>query len=149
MSGTATAAEEKSCFEGLWSKAPTENGFLLGAKAVSFLSASHLPTERLRTIWSLCDKTAPWYVRACAAARSRECAHVSLFAEMPRHAVQHTNYKNVRSICNKLLPPPPFSPGPRTGENFRRKNFSTRASWLPLHNLDVGAALCLRVFGFF
>eukprot|EP00729_Bicosta_minor_P003809 gene3809-14411_t len=60
MSGTATAAEEKSCFEGLWSKAPTENGFLLGAKAVSFLSASHLPTERLRTIWSLCDKTAPW-----------------------------------------------------------------------------------------
>lgn len=101
MSGTATAAEEKSCFEGLWSKAPTENGFLLGAKAVSFLSASHLPTERLRTIWSLCDKTAPWYVRACAAARSRECAHVSLFAEMPRHAVQHTNIKMfVRSATN-------------------------------------------------
>ena len=58
----ASPAEERTCFEGLWAKAPTVNGFLAGAPAVKYLSCSGLSSSMLRQIWGLVDKTAPWFV---------------------------------------------------------------------------------------
>jgi hypothetical protein len=45
------SATEQKCFNELWAQAPVHDGYLPGAAAVKFLSASKLPKTVLRKIW--------------------------------------------------------------------------------------------------
>jgi hypothetical protein len=51
------SATEQKCFNALWAEAPVHDGYLPGAAAVKFLSASKLPKTVLRKIWYVCVKS--------------------------------------------------------------------------------------------
>ena len=55
----ALSADDLAFYEDLWSKAPTDSGFLAAGGAVKFLGYSRLPMDDLKAIWGLSDKIAP------------------------------------------------------------------------------------------